>query len=253
MAVVPSNRQSWWPPVSDNPTPDEIALHLRLLFSATNDHDQAFSVLKQQQAPTSTTTTVITAAAAGGNPGPPAATIMLETNGALNAIQTLLNLISGANITLTADGAGGVTIASTSTSVLLETNSVANASQSILNLIAGTNVTITDGGGGAITIAASGGGGTSYTPRSKTANYTAIAGDVISCDTTAGGFTITLPASATNAGAAVLIKKISTDANTLTVGRTGADLLDGATSQVLTLPYASYLLVADGTTNWGIF
>ncbi len=291
------NLVKWYPPgLSSDPTPADLALHIRLLYNATNDHDQAITTLKQQQAPTATTTTVITAASAGGNPGPPAATIMLETNGALNAIQSLLNLISGANITLTADGAGGVTIAATSGSgPTLETNSVVNASQSLLNLIQGSNVTITDGGAGNITIASTGAGPTlqtntvnnssqsvlnliqgtnvtitsgvggavtiaaatstvsAYVPRAKTANYTAVANDSIFCDTSAGGFTITLPAAASNSGVAILVKKISSDANTLAIARTGGDVIDGATSASTILPFSSFFFVSDGVSDWGIF
>jgi len=42
--------------------------------------------------------------AGGGGGG-----VTLETNGVANALQSLLNLIAGTNMTLTADGAGGVT------------------------------------------------------------------------------------------------------------------------------------------------
>ncbi len=45
----------------------------------------------------------------GGSAGGPT----LETNGVVNTLQSLLNLIAGTNVTLTADGAGGVTIAAT--------------------------------------------------------------------------------------------------------------------------------------------
>ena len=48
----------------------------------------------------------ISASPSGGGP-------TLETNGVANTLQSLLNLIAGANVTLTADGAGGVTIAAT--------------------------------------------------------------------------------------------------------------------------------------------
>ena len=41
----------------------------------------------------------------------PTGTLSLETNGTPNALQTLLNLIAGDNVTLTADEDGGVTIA----------------------------------------------------------------------------------------------------------------------------------------------
>jgi hypothetical protein len=44
-------------------------------------------------------------------PSTPGTTVLLETNSTPNAIQTILNLKQGANITLTADAFGGVTIA----------------------------------------------------------------------------------------------------------------------------------------------
>jgi hypothetical protein len=45
-----------------------------------------------------------------GTPGG-SSDITLQTNGVNNTVQTLLNLIAGSGITLTADGVGGVTIA----------------------------------------------------------------------------------------------------------------------------------------------
>lgn len=59
-----------------------------------------------------------------------------QTNGVSNVEQLLLNLKSGANITVSADSNGGVTItgAAIPGSVLLETNGVANALQTTLNL-----------------------------------------------------------------------------------------------------------------------
>jgi hypothetical protein len=50
--------------------------------------------------------------AAGGD----GSDITLQTNGVDNTVQTLLNLIAGSGITLTANGAGGVTIAASGTS-----------------------------------------------------------------------------------------------------------------------------------------
>lgn len=47
---------------------------------------------------------------------PPSSAPLLETNGVLNTKQTLLNLIGGTGITLTTDGAGGVTVASSAVS-----------------------------------------------------------------------------------------------------------------------------------------
>lgn len=79
-----------------------------------------------------------------------------ETNGVLNTVQTLLNLVQGSNITLAATG-GNVTINGTASGVTFKTNGTNNSSQVILNLVAGTGVTLVDGGSGAITIASSGG------------------------------------------------------------------------------------------------
>ncbi len=151
------------------------------------------------------------------------------------------------------DGANWTITALPTSTLLLETNSVNNASQNILNLVNGTNITITDLGAGSVQIAASTSTVSAYVPRAKTANYTAVANDVVFCDTSGGGFTITIPASASNSGAAILVKKVSSDANNLTLARTGADLIDGATSQVTPLPFSSYFLVADGVTAWEIF
>lgn len=87
--------------------------------------------------------------------------ISLQTNGTPNTIQTIENLIAGANVVLTADGVGGTTIAATGGGggVILQTNGVSNATQSTLNLVAGTNVTLAAGLSGDVTINSSGGGG----------------------------------------------------------------------------------------------
>ncbi len=71
-------------------------------------------------------------------------------------------------------------------------------------------------------------------------------------DTSGGGHTITLPAATSNSGAAILVKKISADANNMTISPTGGDLIDGATSQVTSLQYQSYTFVSDGVSNWWI-
>jgi phage tail sheath gpL-like len=55
---------------------------------------------------TNSSTGIVNVEVAGGGSG-----VTLETNGTPNTVQTLLNLINGSNITLTADGSGGVTIA----------------------------------------------------------------------------------------------------------------------------------------------
>jgi hypothetical protein len=79
-----------------------------------------------------------------------------ETNGVANTNQALLNLVQGANITLSASG-GNITISGTAAAVSFEINGTAASSQVVQNLIAGSGMTITDGGSGDITFASTGG------------------------------------------------------------------------------------------------
>jgi hypothetical protein len=66
--------------------------------------------------------------------GGSSASVTLETNGVANAIQTLLNLIAGGNITLTADGSGGVTITASVSNVPVIVQSAQNSSGSAASL-----------------------------------------------------------------------------------------------------------------------
>lgn len=43
--AIPANRQSYYPPISPSPTPAEIALHLKNIYTFGNDHDQAIDLL----------------------------------------------------------------------------------------------------------------------------------------------------------------------------------------------------------------
>jgi len=70
----------------------------------------------------------------------------------------------------------------------------------------------------------------------QTANYTAMyIDDVITCDTSGGSFTVTLPTTATNEwnGKRFLIKKITSDVNTVTINPNASETLDGALTYVL--------------------
>lgn len=85
----------------------------------------------------------------------------------------------------------------------------------------------------------------------KTANYTLTSGDdTVLANATAGAFTLTLPAASTNSGKTFTIKNISTNSNAVNLARDGSDLIDGETSQSLTLPNSSVVLRSDGVSNW---
>lgn len=71
------------------------------------------------------------------------------------------------------------------------------------------------------------------------------------CDTTSAGFTATLPAaSAAASGATVFIKKTDATSNIVTIGRTGVDTLDGATSLTIETQNGTYGMVSDGVSKW---
>lgn len=71
----------------------------------------------------------------------------------------------------------------------------------------------------------------------KTAAYTAVVGDLIPADATSGGFTVTLP-SAPADKSVILVKKLDSTANVVTVQRGGTDVFNvasGATTLTLML------------------
>lgn len=79
--------------------------------------------------------------------------VMLETNGVVNTSQAVLNLINGTNVTLVADGVGGVTVNATQPTLpAFQTNGTPNALQNLLNLKSGSNITLTADGAGGVTI-----------------------------------------------------------------------------------------------------
>lgn len=92
-----------------------------------------------------------------------------------------------------------------------------------------------------------------FTPTAvKTTTYTAAVGELIACDASGGGFTVTLP-SAPADKSRIFIKKIDTSANTVTINRGGGtDVFEktgGATSLTLSLTGASVLLIYNSSAG----
>lgn len=92
----------------------------------------------------------------------------------------------------------------------------------------------------------------SYTMVAVVANHNAAPWEIILADTTAGGFTVTLPLAATCAGKPITIKKVSGDGNVLLVDAQGAEQIDGSPSLSITGQYVSPTVVSDGTDWWVI-
>jgi hypothetical protein len=85
---------------------------------------------------------------------------------------------------------------------------------------------------------------------SKSAAYqVTTSDDLILVNTASGGVTITLPA-ANTATIPIYIKKISTDANTVTVAAASGDLVDGAASVTFSAEGYTAVYFSDGTSNF---
>lgn len=72
------------------------------------------------------------------------------------------------------------------------------------------------------------------------------------CDTSGGGFTITLPNATGATGRLVVVKKISSDANILTIATTGGQTIDGATTKGLNVQNSSLSFYSNGS-NWAVW
>jgi hypothetical protein len=90
-----------------------------------------------------------------------------------------------------------------------------------------------------------------FTVVTRVAAYLAAVGELILCDTSGGGFPVTLPTAIGNSGKGVTVKKISSDGNELTLDTLLAQEIDGETSQIWSDQFASMTVVSDGA-NWHI-
>jgi hypothetical protein len=85
----------------------------------------------------------------------------------------------------------------------------------------------------------------------KTGAYTTDYGEVVRCDPTGGGFTVTLPsaAAAGAAGRQIIVKNASSSTNTITVDGDGSETIDGSSTKTIATAYGTMNLVSDGA-NW---
>lgn len=88
-------------------------------------------------------------------------------------------------------------------------------------------------------------------PRTSAVTLASTSAPLNFCNATGGAFTITLPTAAGRIGQMFFFKKIDASANAITIARSGAETIDGATSQSLSTQYQAITVVSDGT-NWYI-
>jgi hypothetical protein len=74
--------------------------------------------------------------------------------------------------------------------------------------------------------------------------------DTVTVDATGGNVVITLPLSATRSGRMLTFSKIDASANTVTLTRSGADGIQGATTLALTTQWQGVTIQASGAANW---
>jgi len=86
-----------------------------------------------------------------------------------------------------------------------------------------------------------------------TAAYT-VAADVfyVRVDATGGAVTVTLPVAANMLGRQIAVKKIDSSGNAVTVGRSGSDVIDGATTKSLATQYTKTVVIAAASATWDV-
>ena len=142
--------------------------------------------------------------------------------------------------------------------VSLNLDSTSGTDDSAVQLTAGSNITLTRNSATEITIASTGGGGGSgLTPTTKTASYTAAAGDFVICDIT-GIVVITLPSSP-SVGDLVGVKYSSQNAQTdqlRVITPTAGVLIDKVDRSTAFLPVPAvntyFEFIYGSTNNWFI-
>lgn len=94
--------------------------------------------------------------------------------------------------------------------------------------------------------------GISAASTTKTANYTATAADyLILCDATSAGFTVSLPSASASGmtGKILVMKKIDSSGNAITLDGFLSETIDGALTQTITVQWSPFAIMSNGT-NW---
>lgn len=84
----------------------------------------------------------------------------------------------------------------------------------------------------------------------QTASFTAGNRTTYPCSNAGGVFTVSLPSAALVPGRVYIFKKVDLLGTAITITPIGGQLIDGAATYVLNVPYASVMIQSDGGTNW---
>ncbi|MCR4308365.1 MAG: hypothetical protein NUV80_07490 [Candidatus Berkelbacteria bacterium] len=88
---------------------------------------------------------------------------------------------------------------------------------------------------------------------SVTAAYTVPANIFyVRADVTSAGFQVTLPLAAGKDGRQICVKKIDASGNTLTLGITGSDTIEGSATKTTTTQWARWVVISNGNATWEI-
>lgn len=129
-----------------------------------------------------------------------------------------------------------------------------------VNIDAGLAGTGTGGSDGVISIATSQGDvvvgrlGASVATLSldtvRTGAHAASFNELVRCNPTTAGFTITLPAIVSGVMAQIVIKNVSNSPNTITIATSGGNTIDGQATAAISAARGALFLVSDGTSDW---
>lgn len=175
-------------------------------------------------------------------------------------VTTARQVATGTGLTgggdLSADRTLSVTNDSTTQKVRVSKGGTLVATRQEINLVEGANITITasDNVGANrtdVTIAATTTAANSHTVVTKTTNYTITTSDeIILANASGGAVTITLPTAVGNTNM-YTVKKIDSSANHVTIATSAAQTIDGGSTAVIQVQYASVSVVSDNA-NWFI-
>lgn len=83
-----------------------------------------------------------------------------------------------------------------------------------------------------------------------TMDYTARVNEIVLCDPTSAGFTVTLPAAAKCKGQKITVKNQTSSTNTITIATDDQAEIDGAATASIASGYEAMTLVSDGSDWW---